>query len=78
MDMSKRTIVRAFKVALNEIEQGLFEYLYIHKPYTLSEMVSHLEDYTVNIEERWIRGWILIFGRKVVEKTQHIQQEILK
>lgn len=60
INASERTPIRAFKGALNANEKQLFEYVQVHKPHTLNELISHLEDYVINIEERRIRDYNLV------------------
>lgn len=50
----------------------------MHKPHTLSEPISHLEDYTLNIKEQRIRKFKLGFRKKLVERIQNTRQEVLK
>lgn len=64
--------------ALNEKEQELFQLLQVHKPHTLDELVSYLEDYTINIEERRIRGCMLGLNKKGSDKNHSSKQDMFK
>lgn len=44
----------------------------------MSELVSHLEDYTGNKEERKIRECKLRLEKKISEKSQPIKQDVVK